>query len=151
MKSKQDIILPQAQQHIAMQKMALKIGVFNLPRAGVGGPTEVVNADDLMDDGEYEDIQEDMSDLTNVVIPCPNPNGDQVHGLGKEERQVNEPEQAVLSVIPPYQSMSFNLYSFGATMNPGFSRSFGSMRLIKVEEELAEVDIKYMRPLKTRY
>nr|GEW32031.1 splicing factor U2af large subunit B-like isoform X1 [Tanacetum cinerariifolium] len=100
MKSEQDTILAQAQQHIAMQKMALQIGGFNLPGAGVGGPTEVptkvlcltevVSADDLMDDGEYEDILEDMreeggkfGDLTNVVIPRPNPNGDQVHGLGK--------------------------------------------------------------------
>ncbi|PWA78754.1 hypothetical protein CTI12_AA212360 [Artemisia annua] len=100
MKSEQDTILAQAQQHIAMQKIALQIGGFNLPGAGVGGPTEVptkvlcltevVSADDLMDDGEYEDILEDMreeggkfGDLTNVVIPRPNANGDQVHGLGK--------------------------------------------------------------------
>ncbi|GJW48291.1 splicing factor U2af large subunit B-like protein isoform X3, partial [Tanacetum coccineum] len=65
-------------------KMALQIDGFNLPGAGV------VSADDLLDDGEYEDILEDMreeggkfGDLTNVVIPRPNSNGDQVHGLGK--------------------------------------------------------------------
>ncbi|GKB37726.1 splicing factor U2af large subunit B-like protein isoform X3 [Tanacetum coccineum] len=143
-----------------MQKIALQIGGFNLPRAGVGGPTEVptkvlcltevVSVDALMDDGEYEDILEDMreggkfGDLTNVVIPHPNLNGDQVHGLGKEERHVDEPEHAVPSVVPPYKSRPFNLHTFGATMNPGFSRSFGSMRLIKVEDELAEVDIQYI-------
>ncbi|GJX07779.1 putative ribonuclease H-like domain-containing protein [Tanacetum coccineum] len=148
------------------RKMALQIGGFNLPGAGVGGPTEVptkvlfltemVSVDALMDDGEYEDILEDMreggkfGDLTNVVIPRPNPNEDQVHGLGKEERHVGEPEHAVPSVVPPCKSRPFNLYTFGATMNPGFSRSFGSMRLIKVEDELVEVDIQYIRPSKTR-
>nr|XP_043623630.1 splicing factor U2af large subunit A-like isoform X2 [Erigeron canadensis] len=102
MKSEQDTILAHAQQHIAMQKMALQIGGFNIPGAGIGPTapnevptkilclTEVVTTDDLMDDGEYEDILEDMreegqkfGDLLNVVIPRPNSNGDEVQGLGK--------------------------------------------------------------------
>ncbi|KVI00974.1 Nucleotide-binding, alpha-beta plait [Cynara cardunculus var. scolymus] len=71
MKTEQETILAQAQQHIAMQKMALQVGGFNLP--GVGMPrapdevptkvlclTEVISADELMDDGEYEEILEDM-------------------------------------------------------------------------------------------
>ncbi|XP_024982811.1 splicing factor U2af large subunit B-like isoform X2 [Cynara cardunculus var. scolymus] len=101
MKTEQETILAQAQQHIAMQKMALQVGGFNLP--GVGMPrapdevptkvlclTEVISADELMDDGEYEEILEDMreegrkfGDLTNVVIPRPDPNGEQIPGLGK--------------------------------------------------------------------
>ncbi|KAK3018851.1 hypothetical protein RJ639_004416 [Escallonia herrerae] len=101
-KSEQENILAQAQQHIAIQKMALQVGGINLPGIGLGpmAPaetptkilclTEVVNADDLADDEEYEEILEDMreeggkfGDLTNVVIPRPNPNGEQVQGLGK--------------------------------------------------------------------
>ncbi|XP_071706671.1 splicing factor U2af large subunit A-like isoform X3 [Rutidosis leptorrhynchoides] len=103
MKSEQDTIMAQAQQHIAMQKMAMQIGGYNnLPGAGAGltAPneaatkvlclTEVITVEDLMDEGEYEDILEDMreegqkfGDLTNVVIPRPNPNGDEVNGLGR--------------------------------------------------------------------
>ncbi|XP_023756974.1 splicing factor U2af large subunit B isoform X5 [Lactuca sativa] len=107
MKSEQETIMAQAQQHIAMQKMALQVGGFNLP----GLPrlpdeiptkvlclTEVINADELMDDGEYEEILEDMreegrkfGDLTNVVIPRPDPNGEHVHGLGKVFLEYSEP------------------------------------------------------------
>jgi splicing factor U2AF subunit len=97
-KSEQEHILAQAQQHIAIQKMALQVG------GGLGmgqmGPAEtptrvlclaeVINSDDLVDDGEYEEIVEDMRDeggkfgnLVNVVIPRPNPTGDEVQGLGK--------------------------------------------------------------------
>ncbi|XP_076922039.1 splicing factor U2af large subunit A-like isoform X2 [Bidens hawaiensis] len=99
MKSEQETILAQAQQHIAMQKMALQVGGFNLPRMPRGPEevptkvlclTEVISVDELMDDGEYEEILEDMreegrkfGDLTNVVIPRPDPNGGQVVGLGK--------------------------------------------------------------------
>ncbi|KAM7525106.1 hypothetical protein LguiA_015008 [Lonicera macranthoides] len=101
-KSEQENILAQAQQHIAIQKMALQVGGVNLPGVGMGpmAPaetptkvlclTEVVNAGELVDDGEYEEILEDMrdeggkfGDLVNVVIPRPSPNGDQVQGLGK--------------------------------------------------------------------
>ncbi|GJT85887.1 hypothetical protein Tco_1067604 [Tanacetum coccineum] len=65
MKSEQDTMLAQAQQHIAMHKMALQIDGFNLPGAGLMNDDDlfhvkVVSADDLLDDGEYEDILEDM-------------------------------------------------------------------------------------------
>ncbi|KAK9068815.1 hypothetical protein SSX86_012931 [Deinandra increscens subsp. villosa] len=99
MKTEQETIMAQAQQHIALQKMALQVGGFNLPGMPRGPDevatkvlclTEVISADELMDDGEYEEILEDMreegrkfGDLTNVVIPRPDPNGEQVHGLGK--------------------------------------------------------------------
>nr|CAD1822618.1 unnamed protein product [Ananas comosus var. bracteatus] len=52
--------------------------------------TQVVSADELMDDEEYEDIVEDMrgeggkyGNLVNVVIPRPSPNGEPVPGVGK--------------------------------------------------------------------
>ncbi|XP_052181033.1 splicing factor U2af large subunit B-like isoform X2 [Diospyros lotus] len=95
-------ILAQAQQHIALQKMALQAGGLNLPGVGIGstttaGPptkvlclTEVITADELMDDGEYEEILEDMREeggkfgvLINVIIPRPAPNGEHVPGVGK--------------------------------------------------------------------
>ncbi|KAI3742987.1 hypothetical protein L1987_60688 [Smallanthus sonchifolius] len=107
MKSEQDTILAQAQQHIAIQKMALQVGGFNLPGMPKGPDeiptkvlclTEVISADELMDDGEYEEILEDMrdegrkfGDLTNVVIPRPDPNGEQVHGLGKVFLEYSDP------------------------------------------------------------
>ncbi|KAI7989597.1 Splicing factor U2af large subunit B [Camellia lanceoleosa] len=67
-----DSILAQAQQHIAFQKMALQASGVSLPGIGIGPIastetptkvlclTEVINADELMDDGEYEEIVEDM-------------------------------------------------------------------------------------------
>lgn len=101
-KSEQEIILAQAQQHIAIQKMALQVGGVNLPGVGIGPMdatltptkilclTEVITADELMDDGEYEEILEDMRDeggkfgeLISVVIPRPSPSGEQIQGLGK--------------------------------------------------------------------
>ncbi|CAL5408773.1 hypothetical protein ACSBR2_015744 [Camellia fascicularis] len=97
-----DSILAQAQQHIAFQKMALQAGGVSLPGIGVGPIastetptkvlclTEVINVDELMDDGEYEEIVEDMREeggkfgvLTDVIIPRPAPNGEQVPGVGK--------------------------------------------------------------------
>ncbi|CAL5440690.1 unnamed protein product [Camellia sinensis] len=62
----------QAQQHIALQKMVLRAGGVNLPGVGTGPTTtaetptkvlcltELITADELMDDGEYEEILEDM-------------------------------------------------------------------------------------------
>ncbi|XP_021993691.1 splicing factor U2af large subunit B isoform X4 [Helianthus annuus] len=107
MKSEQETMLAQAQQHIAMQKMALQVGGFNLPGMPRGPDevptkilclTEVISADELMDDGEYEEILEDMreegrkfGDLTNVVIPRPDPNGEQVDGLGKVFLEYGDP------------------------------------------------------------
>ncbi|THG05411.1 hypothetical protein TEA_006639 [Camellia sinensis var. sinensis] len=97
-----DSILAQAQQHIAFQKMALQAGGVSLPGIGVGPIastetptkvlclTEVINVDELMDDGEYEEIVEDIREeggkfgvLTDVIIPRPAPNGEQVPGVGK--------------------------------------------------------------------
>ncbi|OVA00566.1 RNA recognition motif domain [Macleaya cordata] len=97
----QENILQQAQQHIAIQKMVLQAG-GNLPGVGMTTGmgievptkvvclTEVVNADELRDDEEYNDILEDMREeggkfgsLVNVVIPRPNANGEWTPGLGK--------------------------------------------------------------------
>ncbi|KAA8515277.1 hypothetical protein F0562_018493 [Nyssa sinensis] len=101
-KSEQENILAQAQQHIAIQKMVLQAGGVNVPGVGVGHIatmetptkvlclTEVISTTELMDDQEYEEILEDMrdeggkfGDLMNVVIPRPNPNGELVPGVGK--------------------------------------------------------------------
>ncbi|XP_021902214.1 splicing factor U2af large subunit B-like isoform X2 [Carica papaya] len=100
-KSEQENILAQAQQHISMQ-MALQVGGFSLsgvetsPSVFAEAPTKVlclteaITADTLRDDEEYEEILEDMREecskfgtLLNVVIPRPNPNGEQMPGVGK--------------------------------------------------------------------
>ncbi|CAK9152511.1 unnamed protein product [Ilex paraguariensis] len=100
--SEQENILAQAQQHIAIQKMALQASGMNLPGSGIGPIataetptkilclTQVISADELVDDGEYAEILEDMREeggkfghLMNVVIPRPDPNGEAVQGLGK--------------------------------------------------------------------
>ncbi|KAF8409289.1 hypothetical protein HHK36_005363 [Tetracentron sinense] len=101
-KSEQDSMLAQAQQHISMQKMFLQAGGANVlglgiaPAAAAETPTkvlcltEVVTADELRNDEDYEEILEDMKEeggkfgaLVNVVIPRPNPNGDWTPGIGK--------------------------------------------------------------------
>ncbi|KAB1221928.1 Splicing factor U2af large subunit A [Morella rubra] len=101
-KTEQEMILAQAQQHIAMQKMALLAGDVNLPGVGIapvanaGTPTKVlclteaVTVDDLCDDHEFEEIAEDMRDecskfgtLVDIIIPRPNQNGEQIPGVGK--------------------------------------------------------------------
>ncbi|KAB5560585.1 hypothetical protein DKX38_005542 [Salix brachista] len=101
-KSEQENILAQAQQHIAIQKMALQAGVMNLP--GVGIPlaesaytpskvlclTEAITMEVLADDEEYEEILEDMREecckfgtLINVVIPRPSQIEEKMSGAGK--------------------------------------------------------------------
>ncbi|XP_011013810.1 PREDICTED: splicing factor U2af large subunit A-like isoform X2 [Populus euphratica] len=101
-RSEQENILAQAQQHIAIQKMALQAGVMNLP--GVGIPlaesshspskvlclTEAIAMEVLADDVEYEEILEDMREecckfgtLINVVIPRPSQTEEQISGAGK--------------------------------------------------------------------
>jgi splicing factor U2AF subunit len=52
--------------------------------------TQVVSADELKDDEEYDDILEDMREecgkfgnLVEVVIPRPGPTGEEVPGVGK--------------------------------------------------------------------
>ncbi|KAF8093328.1 hypothetical protein N665_0384s0015 [Sinapis alba] len=86
-KPEQEEVLLHAQQQIALQRLMLQPG---------GTPTkivcltQVVTADDLGDDAEYEDIMEDMrqeggkfGNLVNVVIPRPNPDHDPTPGVGK--------------------------------------------------------------------
>uniref|UniRef100_A0A6N2KG34 Splicing factor U2af large subunit n=2 Tax=Salix TaxID=40685 RepID=A0A6N2KG34_SALVM len=101
-RSETENILAQAQQHIAIQKMALQASVMNLP--GVGIPlaesshspskvlclTEAIAMEVLADDEEYEEILEDMREecckfgtLINVVIPRPSQIGEQISGAGK--------------------------------------------------------------------
>ncbi|KAF8413906.1 hypothetical protein HHK36_001902 [Tetracentron sinense] len=101
-KSDQENILAQAQQHIAIQKMVLQAGGANVPGVGIAPGlaietptkvlclTEVITADELRDDEEYEEILDDMrqeggkfGDLVNVVIPRPNLNGEWTSGVGK--------------------------------------------------------------------
>ncbi|GFP97388.1 splicing factor u2af large subunit a [Phtheirospermum japonicum] len=105
LKPEQEDMLVQAQQHIAIQKMALGVGAMNnLPDGGIEPvvnveveiPTkilclsEAVTTDELMDDGEYEEILEDMKEecqkfgeLIDVVIPRPIPNAAHSEAIGK--------------------------------------------------------------------
>ncbi|XP_048595792.1 splicing factor U2af large subunit B-like isoform X10 [Brassica napus] len=86
-KPEQEDILLHAQQQIALQRLMLQPG---------GTPTkivcltQVVTANVLGDDKEYEDIMEDMrleggkfGNLVNVVIPRPNADHDSQPGVGK--------------------------------------------------------------------
>ncbi|XP_057517690.1 splicing factor U2af large subunit A-like isoform X2 [Amaranthus tricolor] len=85
-KPEQEIVLQHAQQQIMLQMMfqpgALPTNVVCL--------TEVVTADDLRDDEEYQDIMVDMQEeaekfgsLVKVVIPRPGSNGELGPGVGK--------------------------------------------------------------------
>ncbi|KAH9314204.1 hypothetical protein KI387_022831 [Taxus chinensis] len=93
-KPDQENVLAQAQHHIALQKLALQVG------AGAFGPpevptkvvclTQVVSADELRDDEEFEEILEDMREecgkygsVVNLVIPRPDPSGISTPGVGK--------------------------------------------------------------------
>ncbi|XP_072978900.1 splicing factor U2af large subunit A-like isoform X2 [Typha angustifolia] len=83
----QESVLLQAQQQVAMQRLVYQAGA--LPTK-VLCLTQVVGADELRDDEEYEDIMEDMrgeggkyGKLVNVVIPRPGPNGEPAAGVGK--------------------------------------------------------------------
>jgi len=101
-KTEQEMILAQAQQHIAMHKIALLAGDVNLHGAGMAPVTiaetptkvlcltEAISVDQLSDDQEYEEILEDMQDecskfgtLVDIIIPRPNQNGEQIPGVGK--------------------------------------------------------------------
>ncbi|KAJ1276533.1 hypothetical protein BS78_05G221100 [Paspalum vaginatum] len=84
----QESILLQAQQQVQMQKLVYQVGGA-LPTKVVC-LTQVVTADELRDDEEYEDIVEDMREegrkygnLMKVVIPRPDPSGAPVAGVGK--------------------------------------------------------------------
>ncbi|KEH36537.1 U2 snRNP auxilliary factor, large subunit, splicing factor [Medicago truncatula] len=97
-KPEEDNIFARAQQHIAMQKIALEVVGLNIPGVPTNDEsptkvlclTEAVTTEQLTDNGEYEEILEDMRDecrkfgtLVNVVIPRPNPNGELSTGIGK--------------------------------------------------------------------
>ncbi|XP_057823616.2 splicing factor U2af large subunit B isoform X2 [Cryptomeria japonica] len=101
-------VLAQAQQHIALQKLVLQAGNTMLPgipgllpgMTGESGTadtpthvvclTQVVSADELLDDEEFEEILEDMREecgkygtIVNLVIPRPSTSGEFVAGVGK--------------------------------------------------------------------
>jgi len=83
----QENILLQAQQQVQLQKLVYQVGAFPTKVVCL---TQVVSADELKDDEEYEDIMEDMrleagkyGNLVKVVIPRPDPSGQPVVGVGK--------------------------------------------------------------------
>jgi len=83
----QENILLQAQQQVQLQKLVYQVGAFPTKVVCL---TQVVSADELKDDEEYEDIMEDMrleagkyGNLVRVVIPRPDPSGQPVAGVGK--------------------------------------------------------------------
>ncbi|XP_052198638.1 splicing factor U2af large subunit B isoform X3 [Diospyros lotus] len=86
-KPEQESVLLHAQQQIALQKLMLQPAAL---ATKVLCLTQVVNADELKDDEDYEDILEDMrmecgkfGTLANLVIPRPSPNGEPTPGVGK--------------------------------------------------------------------
>nr|VDD29690.1 unnamed protein product [Brassica oleracea] len=88
-KPEQEDILLHAQQQIALQVSRLMLQPGGTPTKIVC-LTQVVTANVLGDDKEYEDIMEDMrqeggkfGNLVNVVIPRPNPEHDPTPGVGK--------------------------------------------------------------------
>eukprot|EP00246_Nothoceros_aenigmaticus_P018117 TRINITY_DN9373_c0_g2_i1.p1 TRINITY_DN9373_c0_g2~~TRINITY_DN9373_c0_g2_i1.p1 ORF type:complete len:430 (+),score=93.92 TRINITY_DN9373_c0_g2_i1:439-1728(+) len=125
-------VLAQAQQQIALQKLALQasganaLPLGNLPMmSGISGGlmpgmvgmsnglspvaetptkvvclTQVVSADELRDDEEYDEILEDMKEecgkygnIVNLAIPRPR-DGDEVIGVGKVFVEYTEPQEA---------------------------------------------------------
>ncbi|XP_015890215.3 splicing factor U2af large subunit B isoform X2 [Ziziphus jujuba] len=88
-KPEQESVLLHAQQQIALQRFML----LQQPGAAASKVvclTQVVSADELRDDEEYEDIVEDMRQeggkfgpLASVVIPRPLPDGQPSPGVGK--------------------------------------------------------------------
>ncbi|KAL0926769.1 hypothetical protein M5K25_003019 [Dendrobium thyrsiflorum] len=95
----QEIVLLQAQQQVALQKLVYQAG--SLPTKVIC-LTHVVSEDELKDDEEYEDILEDMrgeggkyGTLLNAVIPRPSPNGEMVPGVGKVFLEYADTEESV--------------------------------------------------------
>uniref|UniRef100_A0A0D9XUG8 Splicing factor U2af large subunit n=1 Tax=Leersia perrieri TaxID=77586 RepID=A0A0D9XUG8_9ORYZ len=85
----QENMLLHVQQQAQMQKLMLQVGGGALPTKVVC-LTQVVSADELRDDEEYEDIVQDMREegcrygnLVKVVIPRPDPSGAPVPGVGR--------------------------------------------------------------------
>ncbi|GKC37823.1 splicing factor U2af large subunit B isoform X3, partial [Tanacetum coccineum] len=73
-----------------LMKMMLQSGAISTTPTKVLSLTQAVTEKELVNDEYYEDILEDMKTecgqfgtLVNVIIPRPNPNGDQVSGVGK--------------------------------------------------------------------
>ncbi|KAF6149718.1 hypothetical protein GIB67_017451 [Kingdonia uniflora] len=93
-KPEQENVLMHAQQQVALQQR-LVFQAGTLPTMGgqqtrVVCLTQVVSADELKDDNEYEDIVEDMreeggkyGDLVSVIIPRPSASGEPSPGVGK--------------------------------------------------------------------
>ncbi|KAJ7952975.1 U2 snRNP auxiliary factor large subunit [Quillaja saponaria] len=86
-KPEQESVLMHAQQQIALQKLMLQPAVV---ATKVVCLTQAVSEDELKDDEDYEEILDDMRQecgkfgtLVNVVIPRPQPNGEQSAGVGK--------------------------------------------------------------------
>ncbi|KAI6705479.1 hypothetical protein NL676_008441 [Syzygium grande] len=89
-KPEQESVLLHAQQQIALQKLMYQLGAL---ATKVVCLTQVVTEDELKDDGEYEDILEDMrqegrkfGNLVNVAIPRPRPDGEPSAGVGKKKQ-----------------------------------------------------------------
>lgn len=86
-KPEQENVLLQAQEQVALQRFVFQAGA--LPTKVVC-LAQVVSADELKDDEEYEDIVEDMKaeggkygSLMSVIIPRPMANGEPSPGVGK--------------------------------------------------------------------
>ncbi|KAI6678090.1 hypothetical protein NL676_038886 [Syzygium grande] len=101
-KPEQESVLLHAQQQIALQKLMYQLGAL---ATKVVCLTQVVTEDELKDDGEYEDILEDMrqeggkfGNLVNVAIPSPAPDGEPSAGVGK----VILPPAMGNALLPPW-------------------------------------------------
>ncbi|KAK9129930.1 hypothetical protein Sjap_010417 [Stephania japonica] len=86
-KPEQESVLLQAQQQVALQRLVFQAGAMPTKVVCL---TQVVTANELRDNDEYEDIVEDMrgeggkyGPLASVVIPRPGPNGELGPGVGK--------------------------------------------------------------------
>ncbi|KAI6678084.1 hypothetical protein NL676_038880 [Syzygium grande] len=93
-KPEQESVLLHAQQQIALQKLMYQLGAL---ATKVVCLTQVVTEDELKDDGEYEDILEDMrqeggkfGNLVNVAIPSPAPDGEPSAGVGKKKQDARK-------------------------------------------------------------
>ncbi|KAG1368738.1 putative protein phosphatase 2C 55 [Cocos nucifera] len=107
----QEDVLPQAQQQVALQKLAYQM--VPLPTKVVC-LTQVVSADELENDEEYEDIVEDMRSegekygkLVNVIIPRPGPNGEPSPGVGKVLGSIGSPKGSGLDLADVSGVMRF--------------------------------------------
>ncbi|KAL0299420.1 UNVERIFIED_CONTAM: Splicing factor U2af large subunit B [Sesamum radiatum] len=98
-KPEQESVLLHAQQQIALQRLMLAPNMA--PATKVVCLTQVVTAEELKDDDDYEDIVEDMrtecgkfGTLVNVIIPRPLPSGEMPPGVGKVFLEYADTESA---------------------------------------------------------